>query len=507
MLIDKNNFEQYTNIEDLKKLKLYETIPTFLDHIEEEYGDLVAVASSEKEITYKELASDVKKVGTVLKNNDIKVKTNVGVICDNNYDFVKASLGIMAYGAVATLLPVQLDDKTIFGCCMKYQLACLFYEAALEEKIEFAKKMAPNVKFVKIEKFDVAETNYNYEINKKDPACIVLTGGTTGKSKGAILSHLAVMTGTLNGTYGYEGVFNQVYYSIMPLTHVFGLIRNLFTSLYTGSKIYFCQDKRTMFKEIKEVKPTILILVPALAEIFLNLTKQFGKGFIGGELKTIICGGASVPPYLVLEYPKLGVNLLPGYGLTETANLVSGNPLGNKKPTSVGLPYANQELKIVDGELWLKGDNLLDGYFAEPEENATAFVDGWFKTGDLVEIDEDGFLYIVGRIKEIIVLANGENVSPAHIETKINTLEFIQDSLVTLVKNEFGAEILQAEVILRPMIMAQLNVENPQKLVEEEIEKINAALFDYEKISKVVIRTEDFQRSPSMKIIRPKQAM
>ena len=124
---------------------------------------------------------------------------------------------------------------------------------------------------------------------------------------------------------------------------------------------------------------------------------------------------------------------------------------------------------------------------------------------DLLDKYYDFPLYHV--FKEIIVLSNGENVSPAHIETKINTLEFIQDSLVTLVKNEFGAEILQAEVILRPMIMAQLNVENPQKLVEEEIEKINATLFDYEKISKVVIRTEDFQRSPSMKIIRPKQAM
>lgn len=506
MLVN-NVFEQYNNPEEFKKIKLYDTIPVFLDHIEKEYGSLVAVASATKQISYNELAKDIKKTITVLKNNDIKVKSNVGVICDNNYDFVKTSLGVMSYGAVATLLPVQLDEKTIFGCCMKYQLTCLFYEAKLEEKIEFAKKMAPNVTFIKIEEFDVEESAYNYEITKKDPACIVLTGGTTGKSKGAILSHLAMMTGTVNGTYGYQNVFNQVYYSIMPLTHVFGLIRNLFTSLYTGSTIYFCQDKRTMFKEIKEVKPTVLILVPALAEIFLNLTKQFGLGFIGGELKTIICGGASVPPYLVEEYPKLGVNLLPGYGLTETANLVSGNPLGCQKPTSVGLPYPNQELKVVDGELWLKGDNLLDGYFAEPEENATAFVDGWFKTGDLVEIDEDGFLYIVGRIKEIIVLSNGENVSPAHIETKINTLEFIQDSLVTLVKNELGAEILQAEVILRPMIMAKLNVENPQKLVEEEIEKLNTTLFDYERIAKVVIRTEDFERSPSMKIIRPKQTI
>ena len=291
------------------------------------------------------------------------------------------------------------------------------------------------------------------------------------------------------------------------MIYVFGLIRNLLTSLYTGSTIYFCLDKRTMFKEIKEVKPTILIVVPALAEIFLNLTKQFGLGFLGGNLKTIICGGASVPPYLVEEFPKFGVTLLPGYGLTETANLVSGNPEGLKKPTSVGYLYPNQEIKIVDSELWIKGDNLLDGYYNEPEENKTAFVDGWFKTGDLVRLDEEGFLYITGRIKDIIVLSNGENVSPAYIEDKINSLDVIQDSLVPLETNEFGAEILQAEVILRPAVLGPKGITDVQGYIEELISEVNKTLFDYEQIQKVVIRTEDFPRSPSMKIIRPRKAL
>lgn len=507
MLITKNYFEKYTDSETFSKLTIEKTIPLFLDRINKEYGDKVAVGSAVKNVTYNELISDVKKVVAVLKKEEIAIKSNVGVICNNNYDFVKSSLGAMAYGAVATLLPVQLDEKTIFGCCMKYNLTCLFYESAIAEKIEFAKKMAPNVKFIEISEYNVEETDFNYNIAETDPACIVLTGGTTGKSKGAILSHLALMTGTLNGAYGVKEVFNQVYYSIMPLTHVFGLIRNLLTSLYTGSSIYFCLDKRTMFKEIKEVKPTILIVVPALAEIFLNLTKQFGLGFLGGKLKTIICGGASVPPYLVEEFPKFGVTLLPGYGLTETANLVSGNPEGLNNPTSVGFLYPNQEIKIVEGELWIKGPNLLDAYYNEPEENKTAFEEGWFKTGDLVRLDDEGFLYITGRIKDIIVLSNGENVSPAYIEDKINSLDVIQDSLVTLEVNEFGAEILQAEVILRPVVLGPLNVADVQSYVEELIEGVNKTLFDYEQISKVVIRTEDFNRSPSMKIIRPRKAL
>lgn len=507
MKIVENRFEKYTDAATFSKLVIDYTVPKFLDKIHENYGSNIAVGALNKQVTFNELDKDIKKTCTVLKNNGVSVKSNVGVICGNNYDFVKTCLGVMAYGACATLLPFQLDDQTIFGCCMKYQLTCVFYESSLKEKMQFAINRATHVKFIEITEFDCEESSFNYEIQESDPACIVLTGGTTGKSKGAILSHKALMCGTLNGTFGIEEVFGQVYYSIMPLTHVFGLIRNLLTSLFTGSSIYFCVDKRTMFKEIKDVKPTILIVVPALAELFLNLTKQFGLGMLGGNLKTIICGGASVPPYLVEEFPKFGVTLLPGYGLTETANLVSGNPEGKNKPNSVGLIYPGQEIKIVDGELWLKGDNLLTAYYNEPEENISAFEDGWFKTGDLVRLDEDGFLYITGRIKDIIVLSNGENVSPAYIEDKINSLEFIQDSLVTLESNEFGAEILTAEVILRQAVMATLNVENVQSFVENAICEINKTLFDYEHISKVVIRTEDFPRSPSMKIIRPRKAI
>ena len=507
MIITKNYFEKYTDSETFSKLKIDKTIPLFLDKIEEQYKDLVAVGSSLKNVTYKELISDVKKTNQVLSNEQILVKSNVGVICNNNYDFVKTALGVMAYGAVATLLPVQLDEKTIFGCCMKYQLTCLFYEKAIAEKIEFAKKMAPMVKFIEIDEYNVEEKEYNYEIKETDPACIVLTGGTTGKSKGAILSHKAVMTGTLNGTYGVKNVFHDVYYSIMPLTHVFGLVRNLLTCLYSGSMIYFCSNMKEMFKEMQKLHPTILVAVPALAELFLNLVKQFGLNMLGGAVNTIICGGASVPPYLTIEFRKLGINFCPGYGLTELANLVSGNPAGDEKPSSVGLLYPHQEIKLVNDELWIKGPNLLDAYYNEPEENQTAFEDGWFKTGDLVKLDENGFLYITGRIKDIIVLSNGENVSPAYIEDKVNALPIIQDSLVTAEVNEFGAEILQVEVVLRQAVIAPLGITNLQEYVEQEIAKVNETLFDYERISKVVIRTEDFQRSPSMKIIRPRKAL
>ena len=490
------------------RIVLIDTVIDLLEKGKKEYSEKVAVKNAIKDITYNELYQDINSVCNVLKENNIEAKTNVGVISFNNYNFVKASLGTMAYGNVATLLPFQLDEKSIYGCCLKYALKALFYDPMLEEKVSFAKNLLPNVKFIKIEDFEkVNENLFNKEIKKEDRACIVLTGGTTGKSKGAILSHEALMMGTVNGMYADPHAFNHIYYSIMPLTHVFGLVRNLLTCLYSGSMIYFCSNMKDMFKEMQQLHPTILIAVPALAELFLKLVKQFGINMLGGAVNTIICGGASVPPYLVTEFRKLGVNFCPGYGLTELANLVSGNPNGDEKPSSVGLLYPNQEVKIVNDELWIKGKNLMEGYYNEDEENKNAFEDGWFKTGDLVRFDEEGYMYIIGRIKDIIVLSNGENVSPAHIESKINEYDFIQDSLVYLDKNSFGIEILVAEVLPRMSVLEKLNVENLQTFIEEKIEELNGSLFNYERISKVIIRKEDFQRSPSMKIIRPKREL
>lgn len=252
-------------------------------------------------------------------------------------------------------------------------------------------------------------------------------------------------------------------------------------------------------------RPTIMVIVPALAEMALNLSRQFGRNMLGPDLKTIICGAATVAPYLVHEYDKLGIALLPGYGLTESANLVSGNPEALKKSASVGFIYDGMEYKIVDGELWLKGVNMMEGYVGEPEENANAYEDGWFKTGDLVRIDEEGFLYIVGRKKEIIVLPSGENVSPAEIEAKFGEIDAVQDCLVYENK-ETGRSGLVLEVYPRKAVLAAMQIADTEKYLREEINKVNESLPSEQRINKIVIRETDFVRSPSMKIVREQNA-
>ena len=237
----------------------------------------------------------------------------------------------------------------------------------------------------------------------------------------------------------------------------------------------------------------------------LNLSKKFNRNMLGADMKYIICGAAAVAPYLIEEYARIGITVFPGDGLTESANLVSGNPEQATKPESVGIPYPHQEFKIVDGELWIKGLNMMNGYVGDDEENANAYEDGWFKTGDLVRLDDDGFLYIVGRSKDIIVLSNGENVSPAEVETYFNALPTVQDSQVFEDVLDNGTHILAVEVVPRATELARLGISNASEYLEGQLKEVNAKLPSHMKITKFIVRETDFERTPSMKIVRYKK--
>ena len=505
----REDFARFTTEENFKKIVELNNIGDFLNHIQDNFLNSEAIVKENGErAKYSELLNDIRRGLNLLAIKGVKKGTNVGILFTNSYSFVVSALAVMAYGSTAVLLPVHLDEKIVFGCSKKYVLSALIYEAGLVDKVKLINPaeclLASSDELfasepVQLDRFEA--------LPKEAPAAIIMTGGTSGRSKGALLSHEALLTGTINGCYGIREFMHLRYYCLLPLTHVFGFIRNVMTCLFTGSVIMFNKDKKLMFNEMQAFKPTILVLVPALAELFLNLSKAYGKAMLGGEYHTIICGAAFVPPYLIKEYDKLGVQLFPGYGLTESANLVSGNPRPLQFPSSVGMLFPHQEAKVVNGELWLKGSNMMIKYFNEPEENELAYEDGWFKTGDLVRFDDQQNLYIIGRSKDVIVLNNGENVSPAYIEAKIDELPFIQDCLVTEGQSEHGAQILQVEVLLRPAVANALGL-SPEALkeyVEKEIEKINATLLDFERVSKVIIRDKDFDRTPAMKIIRPKK--
>ncbi len=493
-------WRKYTDAETFAKIRDMDSVSQMWSECVKAYGEKIAVTDNGETYSFSRIDEEVARFRTLLC--DLPKGSRVALLVANSYAFVRAYLAVTTLGLVAAILPVQLDAKSVYGCCMKFGCKMLIYGSESKEKAEAVMQINGAPAVVCADEPGDEKTDA-ISVDAKDPCVIMFTGGTTGKSKGVLLSNEAVMQGTVNGCYGYADVFFQRYLLILPLSHVFGLIRNLMTSLYTGSNLFICRDNKDMFRDIAMHRPTALVMVPALAEMALNLSLKFGKNMLGDDLKTIICGAAPVAPYLVEAYHKKGIALLPGYGLTESANLVSGNPESIRLSDSVGLMFPNQEYRIEDGELWLKGRNMLDSYVGE--EEADSFEDGWFKTGDLVRVDEEGYLYITGRIKEIIVLPNGENVSPAEVEVHFNALDFVQDSQVFEDVNDRGEAILALEIVPRAAVLATVQTEDPKAYMMQELEKVNHTLPGYCQVSRIVIREQDFERSPSMKIVRYKK--
>jgi len=495
-------FRRYTGEKTFSRIKHYNSMAQMWEERAVEFADLTAIVDDGKTYTYRQLARDVAAYRTVLAESGVKKGDAVALLLPNSYEFVKAYLAAVTLGCTAAILPAFLDAAAVFGCCMMFRPSALVSSATTAAQAALAREKLPELKILDAAQTAEAETPAA-QVEGKDGCTIILTGGTTGRPKGALLSNTAVLQGCVNSCLGVPHAFEQRYLLCLPLSHVFGLIRNLLASLYSGSALMICRNNKDMFRDAAMFKPTIMVLVPALAEMAMTLSKKFGRNMFGDSLETIICGAATVPPYLVEEYDKLGVALYPGYGLTESANLVSGNPEPLKKPGSVGLMFPEQEYKIVNGELWLKGKNMMDGYIAA--DNTEAYEDGWFKTGDLVRFDDDGFLYITGRIKEVIVLPSGENVSPAELEAQFNTLNLIQDSQVFEDVDESGKHFLALEVVPRATETAKLGAVDVSAVITEELEKINATLPPFARVNKITVRTSDFERTPAMKIVRYKK--
>lgn len=502
MIIQDNRaFAPYTDPETFRRIVEYPSVSAMWQQVSSQYADEPALCDDGKIYTYRELDEAVALFRTVLKEAHRDPQARIGLYVPNSVDFVKALLAITTLGYTAVVLPPQLDEKALFGCCMTYSIDTLVYAPSLESKTTLVADRLPTLACIASDKTVLVPTPL-VDCDANTPCAVLFTGGTTGKSKGALLSNGAVMQGTVNGCYGYRDVFGQRYMLCLPLSHVFGLIRNLLTSLYTGSCLFICRNNKDLFRDMAAFRPTIWVAVPALVEMALTLSKKFGRNMLGPDMKYIICGAAAVAPYLIEEYQKLGVTVFPGYGLTESANLVSGNPESLRKPDSVGLLYPHQEYRIENGELWLKGANMLTAYVGTPEE---AYTDDWFRTGDLVRIDEEGFLYITGRIKEILLLPNGENVSPAEVESHFNALPFVQDSQVFEERNEAGHLILALEVVPRMTELTAIPPEETEAYIKKELSRINASLPGHMRVNRMVIRDTDFERTPSMKIVRYKK--
>ncbi len=374
---------------------------------------------------------------------------------------------------------------------------------------------------------------------------LLFTSGTTGNSKAVMLSHKNICSNIISIASIVKVDENAEVLSILPLHHTYECTIGYLLLIYGGGKISYCEGLKYIMKNIEEFKPTFILCVPLLLEnvykkilktLKTSLPKKYTqeedkiidklpfylkwavkkkvKKSLGGRMKTFIVGAAAIKPEIVEAFFKLGIKVIQGYGLTECSPLVAGNNDYYYKAPSCGMPIPNVEYKIDNpneegiGEIIVKGPNVMLGYYENEEETKKVLKDGWFYTGDLGYMDDEEFLYISGRSKNMILTKNGENIYPEEIETILNDSDLIEESLVIGEKD--GKDDVEVKAKIFPNIEAIKEFlgnkiptkEDVRKVVSDIVKKVNAKLPNFKHIKSFKILDEDFERTTTNKVKR-----
>jgi long-chain acyl-CoA synthetase len=333
--------------------------------------------------------------------------------------------------------------------------------------------------------------------------------------------------------------------NVLPPHHTYGSTVNFVGHYSQGSEIYISSGLKYIAEELKEQQPSHLILVPLFVEALykkiwtaaeksgkadtlrkmiktsntmrklgIDMRKKFFKSIIdsfGGKLELIICGGASLNQDIIDTFDAIGITVLNGYGITECAPLISCNRNKYMKKGSVGCPIIGESVKIRnpnengEGEICVKGPNVMLGYYKDPKATEEVFdEEGYFRTGDIGRLDDEGWIYITGRQKNVIILSNGKNVYPEEIELEISRVFGVNECIVYAGESELmpHKEVIVAEIFPDFEALKEKGITNPQNYFEDEIKSINSRMVSYKAVKMVKIRNEEFQKNTSKKIIR-----
>ena len=384
---------------------------------------------------------------------------------------------------------------------------------------------------------------YDYKIDVNKLASIVFTSGTTGKGKGVMLSQANICLDMTLGMYNFDITRKTLH--VLPPHHTFGSTVNYVGHLAQGCEVYISSGLKYVSDEIKEQQPTHLILVPAFLEVMnrkiwatarktgkeglLKVMMKVSDGLraigidvrkklfssvlaaFGGKLELVICGGAKLDEEIIKTFDSLGITILNGYGITECAPLISANRNKYRKPGSVGTPILACRVKIDkpdengEGEICVKGPNVMLGYYNNPEATAEVFdKDGFFHTGDYGRLDEEGWIYITGRKKNLIILSNGKNVYPEEIEADLQKVEGVSEVVVYAGESKVQKDkiTIVAEIFPDADLLKDKGISDLQKYFEDQIKVLNAKMPSYKAVKRVKLRDIEFQKNTSRKITR-----
>lgn len=460
-------------------------------------------------VSYKEFKNQCISFANLLISLELS-KKNIAFMCKASYKSSVCIFGSFMCGSCVVPMDSSYSVHELQNTLTSVDVQAIIYDNEFYDQICHLEQCCPQIKhMINLENWNEQdfETTLNQFIDPKpqDLACIIFTSGTTGKSKAVMLTHNNLVK---NAWYSAKqlGLTNQRLLSVIPLHHVFFILQ-LNTSILTGSEISFNKNKAELFKDICQYQTSFMFIVPLLAEsIYEYFSKAYStnqkdsaitvkKRLLGENLKYLICGSAKLDAALIQKYKQIGILLLEGYGITEASPCISGNTPSMWKPGSLGKPIPNFQVKIVDGEIWAKSECIMQGYYNNIAETNQAISDGWLKTGDLGYLDEEGYIYIIGRKKNLIILNNGENVSPEEIENKILMYDVISEVCISAEKEEIIAEVFCENT-------AKLSDSDLNLQVKQIIEEVNNLFPVYKKVHEFKIRKEKFRRNTMGKILR-----
>ncbi len=520
---------------------------------------------SDLEFTYNDLLDHVNSIGTALSKFGLFGKT-VAIAGDTCPEYIATYLAVVNGNGIIVPLPKELDIDNFADFIRISKAECVFYTKSMNEQLAAGRDPFPGVRyFVNIDDDDYKdEKSMSYtdllaegrkmissgndiltghEIDMEKTCAIIFTSGTTGTSKGVMLSqhNLTAATNSSCQSMSYDSRNNFI--SFLPPYHTYEMTCGQFAIMNLGASIKINYSIKRTIKDMAEFKPNALMVVPLYVEtmhkkIWDEIDKRgmrakvkaamkisdtmlamgidrreefFGKitSAFGGNLKSIVCGGAAISPEIVKDFYSFGILILNGYGITECSPLVAVNRPWEIRLRSVGRAVEGCEVKIdygedaETGEILVKGENVMKGYFDNPEATKEVFTDdGWFRTGDVGYMDKDGFIFITGRKKNVIILSNGKNIFPEELEEYIAGIPDIRESVVLARTDEKGDTKITAICVPNMDKFEDTPKEEIEKTICDDIASLNRKLPLFKQIAVTEIRYEEFEKTPSRKIKR-----